>query len=468
MFAEDASWVIAAERFSATGISSYYEAYSRALPLLVLSEISRTTSRRILPNERKARELQILFASRLKLIRERSNLVLARDKILLSSEPALSKKQKTGEAEVKIRKKETEIATTEKKVQKLLADHSGFEADPGSPASISRLAVWKSGTELFVRPPETALSAALASSGIAVLVTGTMEDIGGYLFVTIRLDTGIQGIPIVSVSDAAAYEDLSFLVTSLSARLVPEVAMREPVTLHFSVKPETARVFIDGRLQEDNTHSVTVFAGEHSVSVTAPGFITATRTAIFEKAQQFAVDITLEKEKEVTVAFDTASAGADLFLHTRYFGETPVTITIPRLPAVGEILAGDVHTFFIFDPDRLSGEGESHLTIKPNRIGTEERIEKTRSALYWSLGALYISLPFSMLTYGISLNKYQAYQDGKLAETEAVMNEINGWARAAQMTRYVSIGLGCNVIFQLVRYLFAAEQATPQFAEQPK
>jgi len=461
--AEEPSWLLAAELFSTDGISGQYEAYSRTLPLLVLSEISRTASRIIPPDERKARELRVLSAARVKLVRERADLVLSRDRILLSADPGLSKKRKTGEAEIKIRDKEKEIAAASASMQKLLAEKSA--PYPGAaPGNTARLDVWKSGSELFVRPPATDLAAALDTNKISALLTGSIEDIGGYLLVTVSLETGIAGIPPASVSDAGTYEGIGPLAAALAARLLPEVAKREPVRLFLSVEPESARVFIDGRLHEDNALPATVFSGAHTISATAPGYITAVRNSVFTDARQFAVTVTLEKESEVSVAFDTGAAGADLFMHTRYFGTTPLTVTIPALPAAGELLADGVHTFFVFDPDRIAGEGENRLTVRPNRVDTKERIEKARSALYWSLGALYISLPFSMLTYGIGVNKFQAYEDGKLDETDAVVNEINAWARTARTARYISIGLGCNVVYRLVRYLFAAEQATPQIA----
>lgn len=461
--AEEPSWLLAAELFSTDGISAQYEAYSRTLPLLVLSEISRTASRIIPPDERKARELRVLSAARVKLVRERADLVLSRDRILLSADPGLSKKRKTGEAEIKIRDKEKEIAAASASMQKLLAEKSA--PYPGAaPGNTARLDVWKSGSELFVRPPATDLAAALDTNKISALLTGSIEDIGGYLLVTVSLETGIAGIPPASVSDAGTYEGIGPLAAALAARLLPEVAKREPVRLFLSVEPESARVFIDGRLHEDNALPATVFSGAHTISATAPGYITAVRNSVFTDARQFAVTVTLEKESEVSVAFDTGAAGADLFMHTRYFGTTPLTVTIPALPAAGELLADGVHTFFVFDPDRIAGEGENRLTVRPNRVDTKERIEKARSALYWSLGALYISLPFSMLTYGIGVNKFQAYEDGKLDETDAVVNEINAWARTARTARYISIGLGCNVVYRLVRYLFAAEQATPQIA----
>jgi len=456
---QEAGWVVAAEEFDESGIPSYYAEAVRTIPYLLISDISRTVSRKIFPDEKKIRNLQIMSVSRLKLIRERADLVLERDRILLSANRELYKKRKLNESEKKIRSKEREISEAGVGMQKIIESATEY------PASIAPLSVWKSGTELFVRTPGSGLAASLAANGISALLTGTVRDIGGYLFVTVNLETGIAGLPVSSVSDGASYEDLGTLVAALSSRLVGDVAKREPVTLVLDIKPETARVFIDGRLHADNASPVVVFAGEHELSVTAPGYVTANRKTMLENAGRFAVTVNLEKENEVSVSFDTTVPGADLFLHTRHFGQTPVTITIPALPAVGETVSEDVRTFFVFDPERVSGTGEGRLSVKTNKVSTEDRIERTRSVLYWSLGALYVSLPFSMLSYGISLDKYRAYQDDKLDKTEAVVNDVNGWARTAQRTRFISIALGCNVVFQLARYLFAAEQATPRYAE---
>ena len=113
----------------------------------------------------------------------------------------------------------------------------------------------------------------------------------------------------------------------------------------------------------------------------------------------------------------------------------------------------------------IAGQESPRLTILDNKKETGKRIERQRNILYWSLGLLYISLPVSMLSYGIAENKYRAWEEGKFGDDDAMADEVNTWSRVANVSKWVSVGLGANFAFQLVRYILAANQTVPKTAQ---
>jgi len=167
---QDAGWVIAAEKFDDKNIPGQYARYAEAIPLLLVSELSRTASRRILPDEKRSRAMRSLSSARLKLIRERAALALERDRILLTADQELVKKRKLREAENRIRDKEAEIAASEEEAR------MPAEAASGTAGAVVPVSLWKSGTGLFVRPADTGLAEALSAAGISAILTGTAED----------------------------------------------------------------------------------------------------------------------------------------------------------------------------------------------------------------------------------------------------------------------------------------------------
>ncbi len=460
MSSEETGWVLAAEPFTSVGVSPVYEDFSKVIPQLLLAGIGGIGTRRILNTEKKSRESLLMSQERIRLIKERSSLIFTRDRILLSSDPDLVKLRKTNDAEKAIVKKEAEIRAQDEKIKQFLAENLTGDS------SESRITLWKSGTDLYTRKSESSLLSSLTADKISALITGSLEDIAGYMYVTVQVETGIDTLSFTSVAEAGSYEDIETLVTSLTARLIPEIANSKTVHLRIALQPDDASLFVDGRLVTDASIPVAVFSGTHVINASAAGYASAEKKAVFDSADTFAVTIALEKENLVSVSFNTAKISGSLFMHIRYFGETPLTITVPPLPAIGELVAGDIHTYFIFAPDRLTGKDNLAMTVKPNGITTEKRIASQRSVLYWSLGALYLSLPLSMLSAGIYNNMYQAYVDDKLPLTKSTVNGINNWSQIAIVTRGISIGLGLNTVFQLVRYFIAAEQATPKFAEE--
>ena len=151
-----------------------------------------------------------------------------------------------------------------------------------------------------------------------------------------------------------------------------------------------------------------------------------------------------------------------MFFETRHFGTTSFTAEIPAKTLIGEALHGDARTYFIHEYTDTT-EGTRSVIIPVNRVNTEQRIERQRKVLYWSLGLLYCSLPVSMISRGIAMNKMQAYNDGRIEPTQENIDEINNWVMVSDISRGVSIALGVNFLFQLVRYLIAADQTIPKY-----
>ena len=153
-----------------------------------------------------------------------------------------------------------------------------------------------------------------------------------------------------------------------------------------------------------------------------------------------------------------------MYFQTKHFGTTALVAELPAETLIGEAVQGDIKTYFLYPHDDNAIKETRSMIIPLNRQNTEKRIEKQRKILYWSLGLLYCSLPFSMLSHGIAQNKARAYEDGKISGTSSQLDEINRWLLVSDITRGVSIALGANFLFQLVRYLIAADQTVPSYA----
>ena len=459
LFSEETDWILAAEKFIPENVPPSRESLATVIPQLILSRVVSVNSRSIQSDEKKARALAILSEQRVKLVRDRADIVFERDKILLSVAGSTAKNKKMIDTLKRLSDKEKEIDELDKKIVL-------NQQEPVGKSSTMPIKLWKSQNELYSRSTDVSLKKSLSNDKISALVTGTIEDIAGYVFITATIETGIDGINSVTVSDAGPYEEIDNIVTAISMKLLPDLSRRLPVSLIIKTIPETSRVFIDNRLVDDISVPVSVFMGEHTLNVSAQGFETATRSYNFENARTFEITITLPEKPLVMVSFDTHNLPAPIFFHTQYLGQTPLTAEIPAFTTIGESSSGDLQTFFIFNPDKKEINKPIHVTISTNATNTQKKIENQRKVFYWSLGALYLSLPVSMLTYGISIDKFNAYQDGKLEKTEEVVNEINNWTKAAMITRYVSVGLGVNVAIQLFRYILAADQATPKYAKE--
>lgn len=454
-FAEEASWTLAAEAFKTIRVPEVYAGIETSIPPLILAKLGSVNERMIFPDERKSRALAELSAERVKLVTERASLVFERDKTFMSDKGTLRKAKMRSDAQKKIIAKEKEIKKLDEKIKTALAE-------PYEGTSSRSVDLWESGSSLFERKEGESLAKSLLDAKASALVTGTIEDLAGYLLVTAKIDTGIPGIPAISVTEAAPYEELDALVSTIALRLLPELSRTAPVSINIKVNPENAVVFVDERQVYDTAAPIMMYSGEHTLTVNCDGYRAAVRTYEFSGAAAFDVDITLVREPTVSVAFDATADPSSLYFHTQPLGETPLVADLPSIRTIGEADNGEIKTFFVFDPGMEAAGSSIDSQIRSNKISTKLRIERTRTWFYWSLGALYLSLPVYMISNDVAREKYDAYIAGKIAQTQKNVDDINGLIRFSTNAGYVSLGLGVNVAFQLFRYILASEQAIPK------
>lgn len=455
--AQDA-WVIAAEEFSLTEPNPLYAPYSKAIPSLLLGRISTVSSRMVLPDELQARKLKELSDAKLALVKSRSDLLLSRDKILFSAEDDSEKEKKRRKAADDIAAKQAEIDAKSKEIDVFLSD-------PSPQTSMRKIGLWKDGNQYWTRKEGASLASELKAAGVSALLTGTVEDIAGYACVSASFQTGLPGLPAEPVVAAGAWEDLDQLVTLLALRLTPTLSNRPSVVLRIKADPAEARVFLDGSLLDIADGEVRTNEGEHVLRVEAPGYRSAEKKAAFFDASEFDVAISLEPLQTVQVAFNPGSLDSTVYIHDKTL-KTDSSSVLDLVPgeAVGNIETGNVRTWFVLDIPSTEQEDAFEAQVRLNKTNTEKRMEKARKTFYWSLGALYLSLPPTLMLQGKSLNMYRAYNEGRLEQTADIAESINAWTQAAAVSRGVSIGLGINLAVQLVRYILAAEQAVPRRA----
>ena len=453
-------WTITAAKFTLTDVPALYASYSTALPAMLNLFCSVPASRLVTPEEKKARQLIDLAAKKRALIRERASVIAERDALYLAVMPEKEKLRKVSSFNKKVTEKEADIQKAQEKIDALLHDTS-FTAET------LPVMIWKDGEQVFELPEYVNISQTLKNENIAAVINGSIEDLAGYMYVSVVLTTGLPGMPVYRFSEAGPYQSIETIARSLAAQIMTVVKNTQPAKVALTVEPENAEVYLDGESLQAGKTPFYIYEGSHRLEALAAGYDAAGKTIEAKAGESYLLKIKLKKENVISVGFRFIQPDADVFLHTQYFAGTPFQTDIPTGKNTAISFSyGDVKTYIVLRPYHFTQQGQTtyQLQVELNKEKTKTLIDRRRNTLYWSLGAFYVALPIFMILQGLTADMAAAAADSRLGNSTAIQSKYRALFISTAVMQGITIGLGINYAVQLGLYLYAADQSIPKEA----
>ena len=320
---------------------------------------------------------------------------------------------------------------------------------------------------MFELPEYANISQTLKVENISAVINGSIQDLAGYMYVSVVLTTGLPGMPDYRFSEAGPYQSIEAIARSLAAQIMTAVKNTQPAKVLLTVEPENAEVYLDSEPLETGKKSIYMYEGSHRLEALADGYDSAGQTIEVQAGQNYLLNIKLKKEKIISVGFQFITPNADVFLHTQYFAGAPFQTDIP----VGKNTAisfsyGDVKTYIVLRPHDFMQQGQTiyQLQATLNKEKSKTLVDRRRNVLYWSLGAFYVSLPIFMILQGLTADMASAAADSRLGSDTTVRNKYRALFISTAVMQGITIGLGINYVVQLGLYLYAADQSIPKEA----
>lgn len=457
---KEMAWQVTAQKFETIDVPSLYEPYATELPAMLNSFCAVPASRLVTVQEKKMRILVDDAAKKLSLIRERSALVTERDSLYLAVMTERQKKKKNAAFAKKIKEKETEIKSVQARMEKLLVDTS-FAAET------KPFAVWNSGEKVLELPQYANIPQSLKKEGISAVITGSIQDIAGYMYVSVVLTTGLPGMSEYRFNEAGPYQSIETVARSLAAQVMTAIRNTTPARVKLALEPRDAKLYIDNEYIKVSGSVILLYEGRHRLEALASGYDSAGKTIETQAGKSYELTIRLKKTETVPVAFPSVEPAADVFAHTQYLAGTPFQTDIPtKKRTVLTFAYGDVRSYIVLHPPHFiqNGKAPYQLSVALNKENMETIINRRRSILYWSLGAFYISLPIFMILKGITEDMAFALSDYRIANNESAQNKYDTLFSSTMLMQGITIGLGINYAVQLGLYLRAANQSIPKEA----
>lgn len=516
-YSADSKWILAAESFSYSQknmTSAFDTSISKALPSLILEQMVENLKRRPRSQELLDRELYDLQKKRISLFLQLSGEVQKRDSVLLNdySDKVLNSKIKAQDKKIKdISSQIHENLMEAEKVKQKYS--SGIQKDfdreknisegriidsendgnsffqlfkgfiPGAkneePAAIEEVSFYGNNiTNLFVPSEENKafgyesyeFEKACVDAGINGLLTGKITVYGNFISVAVTVYQYPGARVICNAVEVGSMDELKTIASSLAMLLTPKISDSMPVSLKISVFPEEARkdltVSIDDVIYRENTDSIILESGVHSIMFSSKGFDTVSTSYNFSGHRDFDVQVNMNVSSEGVcyLRFSKPFEG-NLYTDGIFSGsiseESPYgKITINNRNILGHFVTKDgLPCDFIINQNIL--ENGKHFVVKGKPFDKSDYIEKRRRWMYGSYSVLICSLLPAFYCYGNSHGTAVAYNNDRGISYD----EAKKWQTASNVTMGISCACGAFFIYELIRYLKAANSVLPYEAK---
>ena len=259
-------------------------------------------------------------------------------------------------------------------------------------------------------------------------------------------------------------ESSCLIASSIVRQLAPVITNSFPIKLKFSanVPLEDLNIYIDDVLQKDIRDSLTLDSGVHHLEFVCKDYITAASDYYFEGNRVYDIKVTLRERQFFNInLYSQDEEPGKIFVAGKPFEGS---IEIDNQPVLGQFYVSDKKSdFFIIDNTKL--EDGAVYEVKADLIDKNSYIEKRRRWMYTSYSILITSLLPTFYLNGQSQIYNQANALGYL-KTSQQISEANAWILASNISTGVSVACGIWFIYELVRYLYAANSVLPKEVKQ--
>ena len=488
-------WIVAAEPFVLANNkdNEVLKSCSVVLPSLILEFLNENVQRRLASQEILDRKLYDFQKERISLFLQLSNEVKSRDVIFLNDYSKSKLKRKLKESDKKIKDIEEKIAQNLKEVEKVKKEYEkkiseeqkisegdkanyfkNFFGKYESPV-IEDISIYQSDPQKLYTDLKSDLDSdytisetvnKLVSANINCLITGKITSYGDFLSVAVTLYNYPGGKVIGHAVDVASFSDLNSLAQNISSIINPKLSDSIPISVSISVEPEeiknNVRILIDDAVYTKSFENIVLSSGIHTLHFSLDGYKDLTASYHFKGNARYSINVQMQKIQEgsVSLRFLKPYEG-DIFTNGFFSGkisyEQPYSsISINGKNIMGHFINTDgTSADFVIPEKSLIDSAVLKADVKT--FDRSEYIDSRRKKMYGSYSVFMISLMPYFFCYG----NYNSYAMALKNGSAINIADGNKWQVASNVTGGIAVASGCFFIYELIRYLVAANTVLP-------
>lgn len=432
---KDTHWIVGFATLQSVNLSVENEYLIHSIPLMFQEKLASVTEHYFRPEEIVENQKAIIKSELTKSIQELINLQKQRDKELFSTKKEYEKQKAVAVFDEQIeavkkritylRELKPELISFPEKKPVLLKDQGG---------------------KLFDAPKFSGLQFA-EEKDLHVLVWGKLEEVQNYLYLEIIVFDRILEKNIFIYKEGGSREDLYGYFPEAIKEITTILLGRAWSSLVVTAEPQNAYIKINdsfmGLGSVDLSH---VEPGSVKIEVTSPGFISQIQEIDLEPLETKVYEIKLEKSDHAELFIQSFPAEANVYIDSMWIGKTPLIVDKPLVLSKLLLKKEDYGDYFM----RIGPESPEQVEISLFQIYIDktEYQEKMAVRFYNSLGTFLISVPFSLFSYGLA---YDYFNAGRQEESRFFFY-------AYRWSVFINCILCAQMIYDLILYIRAGDR----------
>ena len=501
-------WVLAAQKFEFADSRSAQiadESLTTIMPQLIMERISEGLIRSTTLQEMHDRTRNDFLTERQSLFLQLAKEVKVRDALVITEPKDRKLKKQLKEEEEKIAEIEAQIDENLQKTQKLkeelykktTGDKRGMPRGGHGPLPFNPFAnlfvkkeddllpdptregivFYKSDPYAFFTPSDDAKKFGIESrlyetevikENINALLTGKIAVYGSHFSLSCKIWNFPGAKVIGEVVEVGSMKSWDQTADAVADFFIPKIANSFPIEIRFTVEPQEAKenalLKVDGNVYVKVPDKIVILPGEHFIEVECSGYVTKSVDYDFQGARRFSVEANMKKKTDVKaqVHLENPLEGS-LYLGSNLAGEITfdsqrTEVFFDGTDAIGQFVSqGDEDAlFFFYIPEELQ-QNDASLVIKGKPSDRASVIDRRRIVAYRAYTAVVLSVPITLFCMGKYYALEGAYNRGSMEDS----SEMDKWQNYTFISLGVTMGCLSFFIFELSRYLKAANSLLP-------
>lgn len=290
-----------------------------------------------------------------------------------------------------------------------------------------------------------------------LIIKGSIDKLDEWIYLQIWTRNNILNREELMYESIGSPDSVSDLIPEIISKLKTVVLGRPWASLIFDLAPEDSNILVKkGNEQISPQSFYYLYPGVYDIEITKPGYISDYIKIDLEALETRIIPVSLEVENCVTISVQSFPAGADLYSGATWIGKTPLLMENPIVPALLTFkLEGYNDNKVVFKDEN---KRDIQIFMQSSIIDNDKIISRKRNRFYQSFSYFLLSIPISLVSYGLSSDYGYAYNrefdiSPNSSEADRLMQLSTSWYNVYLGGVFLNLTLFVNTIFDLLEYI---------------